>query len=53
MGAVTIAKVPGADNPADILTKYVERSIIHKALKRMGMVKLDGRPECAPATAGI
>ena len=49
---ITIHKIPGVDNMADILTKYVDRQTIQKALKSMGLQKMEGRPACAPAAMG-
>lgn len=50
---IDLCKVAGAENPADILTKYVARQLMDGALKRLGMAKLDGRPACAPAAMGV
>ena len=48
-----LSKVLGTENMADVLTKYVDRPSMEAALKTMNMVKMDGRPECAPQTMGI
>ena len=48
---VQLNKVLGTENPADIFTKYVERALIEKMLKNIGMEKMDGRAKCAPAIA--
>ena len=45
-------KILGADNPADALTKYVERSILDKALARLHLVKTSGRSASAPVAMG-
>ena len=50
-GAIQLSKVAGTENMADVLTKYVERPLLEKMLKKMGMVKLEGRAKCAPAIA--
>ena len=50
-GAVTLHKVPGVSNPADIMTKYIERATLEKMLGLMNLVPLDGRAACAPAAA--
>jgi hypothetical protein len=50
-GRVELLKVLGAENPADILTKYVERPLIQKMLAKMGMLQLSGRAKCAPEIA--
>ena len=47
-GRIALAKVPGADNPADILTKYVDRKMLDTALKRLSLVPTDGRAASAP-----
>ena len=49
VGAVTLHKVPGVSNPADIMTKYIERATLEKMLGIMNLVPLDGRAACAPA----
>ena len=38
-GAVSLHKVLGAENPADIMTKYSPRDVLDKMLKKIGMVK--------------
>ena len=50
---VGLEKVPGAENPADIITKYVDHSIWTSALKRLNMKFMEVRPACAPAAMGI
>ena len=45
--AVEICKVLGTDNPADIFTKYVDATILNKALKRMGLRSEAGRPKAS------
>ena len=51
-GTVRLHKVLGADNPADIMTKYTDRVVLQKLLKLMGLHELEGRAACAPAAAG-
>ena len=51
-GAVSLVKVLGAENPADLMTKYVPRDILEKALATMRMSAKAGRAEVAPAAAG-
>ena len=51
-GAVDLVKVLGADNPADMMTKYVERALIEKHMKFCKLVVLEGRAAGAPAAAG-
>ena len=48
---VQLCKVLGAENPADILAKYVDSKILQAALQRVGMISETGRPACAPAAA--
>lgn len=45
---VDLVKVAGVDNPADILTKYVDKGILTKMLQKLGMTQLDGRAAAAP-----
>ena len=47
-----VNKVKGEDNPADILTKYIEQGQIHQHCHGMRLVPEVGRPDSAPATAG-
>ena len=49
---IELCKVLGAENPADVFTKYVCRGTMDGALVKMNMKKLEGRPECAPAAVG-
>ena len=44
----TLGKVPGVDNPADILTKHVERPVLLKHLATLGLISETGRAESAP-----
>ena len=50
---IELLKVLGTDNPADVLTKYVNRQAMVKALATMGLHVLSGRPACAPAAMGV
>ena len=45
-------KVLGAENPADLLTKYTDRAVLVMASGKMGMKLLDGRSAVAPAAMG-
>ena len=45
---VELVKVPGSDNQADCLTKYVDRAVISKMLKLLGMGVMEGRSGAAP-----
>ena len=49
---ITLLKTPGSENPADVLTKYVPRDTMQKALTKMGTYFWKGRPACAPAATG-
>ena len=49
---IQVVKVLGTDNPADALTKYVERASLEKALAKMNVHKTSGRPTCAPVAMG-
>ena len=49
---LTVNKVKGEDNPADILTKYIEQGKIHQHCHGMRLVPEGGRPDSAPATTG-
>ena len=51
--SVELVKILGADNPADILTKYVDRGILNKALTFMGLERRDGRAKAAPKAMGV
>ena len=50
---VELLKVLGAENPADILTKYIDARTLQSALKRINMVSESGRPASAPAAAKV
>ena len=50
---IELKKVLGSDNLADVLTKYVNKPILDKALKFLGLAKMDGRAACAPKTLGF
>ena len=44
-----LLRVPGADNPADILTKHVNEALLAKHLKFMGLRFEQGRAASAPS----
>ena len=46
-----VEKVPGPDNPADCLTKYVDHTTMARHLSTMGLVYELGRPASAPQLA--
>ena len=45
--------VLGTDNPADCFTKYLDPASMSRALAKMNVVFMEGRPDCAPAAMGI
>ena len=49
---IELCKVLGTDNPADVLTKYVNRLTMQTALDRIGLVTMSGRPASAPVAMG-
>ena len=49
---ILLSKVLGTEHSADVLTKYVDRATMDKALQKMGLVRLSGRPACAPTAMG-
>ena len=48
---LSVDKVLGADNPADCLTKHVDRATMLKHLAAMGLEYEDGRADSAPQLA--
>ena len=50
---IRLLKVLGADNVAEMFTKYVTRSTLEKALKNMNVIRVEGRHACAPAAKGV
>ena len=47
-GRFGLFHIPGVDNSADILTKYVEKSGLDKHCHALGLVPCQGRPNIAP-----
>ena len=47
-GEFDLEKIPGADNPADVLTKHLERPTLLKLLPRMHAREEAGRSDAAP-----
>ena len=45
-------KVLGTENPADVFTKYTNRSILNMAMGKTNMHFMSGRSEVAPAAMG-
>ena len=52
-GDVTLHKVLGTEVPADALTKYLDPTSMARALAKMNVVFMDGRPDIAPAAMRI
>ena len=48
-GAFSLKKVKGEDNMSDILTKFVERPLLHRHLRSLGLIFEDGRSPLAPS----
>ena len=51
-GDFKLVKVLGADNPADILTKYVGREVMEKHVENISCYFEEGRAASAPEIAG-
>ena len=47
-GEVRIKKVPGAENPADLMTKYLAEGVMEKHRRRMGCENREGRHPLMP-----
>ena len=52
-GDLTVSKCWGGENPADLMTKYLNRDKISKAMHVFGFKYLEGRAEQAPTVASI
>ena len=52
-GDLTLHKVLGADNPADVLTKYVPQATLDKMLKKMRIEPETGRADSAAQIAAV
>ena len=50
-GDFALVKVAGAENPADILTKHVDKPLMLKHMEALGLSIEEGRAESAPAIA--
>ena len=48
-GDFSLEKIPGNDNPGDMLTKHVQRELMMKHMTTLGLFYEDGRAESAPA----
>jgi hypothetical protein len=47
-GDFKLYKIPGASNPADMLTKHLSRDVLDQHLWTMSMKRVSGRAETAP-----
>ena len=47
-GDLAVEKIPGVDNPADVLTKNVDSATMNKHLQSIGLFYESGRGELAP-----
>ena len=43
-----VVKVPGADNPSDLMTKHLDAGTINEMMQRMGLTPRGGRAQSAP-----
>ena len=50
---ISLEKMLGADNPADMFTKYLDHTIMSKALRTMNCEYRKGRAKAAPETIGL
>ena len=49
LGQLRLLKLPGKENPSDVLTKYRSRDECFALLARLGISLVPGRPQSAPA----
>jgi hypothetical protein len=47
-GDFKLYKIPGSENPADLLTKHLARDTIDKHIGSMALIRQEGRAETAP-----
>ena len=47
-GDFKLTKIPGAENPADLLTKHVPKDVMLKHMAFMGLASEEGRAASAP-----
>ena len=52
-GKITLQKILSTENPADVLTKYVDRKTLENALPKLGLSVKSGRPASAPVAMGV
>ena len=48
---VSVAKIPGDINPADLMTKYLSGERTGKLMQDMGLIETEGRHELTPKCA--
>ena len=53
VGHVDLEKVLGTENPGDAFTKYLDRTLLEKAIAKLKVEFREGRPESAPTTMGL
>ena len=47
-GRIGVAKIPGGENGADVLTKYLDGPAVSRCMRRLGCVVEGGRRKMAP-----
>ena len=52
-GDLTLSKVWGHDNPADLLTKHLDSKTMNRYMSMFGMKYLDGRSASIPSLASV
>ena len=52
-GKLEVSKVPGTENPADLMTKYLSGDCIKGHLRRLYLVPSGSRPANAPVLCGV
>ena len=50
-GVIKLCKILGAEDPANIMTNYVEKPLLENMWSKMNIFVMEGRTACAPATA--
>ena len=45
---VVVTKVPGEENPADLMTKHLDRARVDALMSRLSLVRKQGRHALAP-----
>ena len=45
----SLEKIPGSENPSDMLTKHVDRTLLHKHMGKLGLAYESGRAISAPS----